>query len=159
AYWEDDADFSLDWHVRHTALPGQAGKADLQRLVSLLASTPLDHARPLWQFHLVERYQGGSALVARIHHCYADGIALIQVLLSLTDTTPRAAPGSALSKAWLKRDGERVTSRFFDPARAGLDRAVALGSKALGKGMELYQNPTLAAVLAREGGEIARELA
>ena len=159
AHWEDDEDFDLDWHVRLTALPGRAGKNELQKLASLLASTPLDHSKPLWQFHLVERYDGGSALVSRIHHCYADGIALIQVLLSLTDASPRPEHEAALPKVWLKHDGARVTSRFFDPALAGFDRAMKLGGKAFDKGLELYQNPSLAGVLAREGGEIARELA
>ena len=42
-------------------------------------STPLDFSKPMWQFHLVEDYQGGSAVILRIHHCYADGIALIHV--------------------------------------------------------------------------------
>jgi WS/DGAT/MGAT family acyltransferase len=44
----------------------------------------------LWEFHFVENYDGRSALVARIHHCYADGIALMGVLLSLTDASPSA---------------------------------------------------------------------
>ena len=74
------------------ALPGTAGKQELQALVSRLASTPLDPARPLWQFHLVENFAGGSALIARIHHCYADGIALVQVLLSMTDAAPNGPP-------------------------------------------------------------------
>src|SRR5258708_6479866 len=52
---------------------------------------PVVSARPLWQFHVVENYAGGSALVARIHHCYADGIALIQVMLSMTDTTAKGS--------------------------------------------------------------------
>ena len=159
AYWEDDDELDLDRHVRTIALPGKGGKKGLQKLVSLLASTPLEPGRPLWQFHLVERYDGGSALIARIHHCYADGMALVQVLLSLTDTSPEPRPGSALPKAWLKRDGERVARRLLDPARAGLDRAMKLGGKALQKGVEIYQNPSLAAVLALEGGAIARELA
>jgi diacylglycerol O-acyltransferase / wax synthase len=62
AVWQDDADFELDWHVRLTALPGRAGKQELERFVSSLASTPLDKTKPLWQFHLVESYLGGSAL-------------------------------------------------------------------------------------------------
>ena len=99
ATWQDDAHFDLDWHVRESALPGRAGKKSLERFVSELASSPLDPGKPLWQFHLVERYDGGSALVARIHHCYADGIALVQVLLSLTDTSPNPAKGSDLAKA------------------------------------------------------------
>jgi diacylglycerol O-acyltransferase len=47
--------------------------------------TPLDPRHPLWQFHLVEDYDGGSAIIARIHHCIGDGIALISVMLSITD--------------------------------------------------------------------------
>ncbi len=86
AVWQDDEHFDLDWHVRLSALPARGStpaseKRALEKFVSQLASTPLDKGRPLWQFHLVERYQGGSALAVRIHHCYADGLALIQVLL------------------------------------------------------------------------------
>ncbi|MFN3842701.1 MAG: WS/DGAT/MGAT family O-acyltransferase [Rehaibacterium terrae] len=154
AVWEEDPDFDIDAHVRLTALPGRGGKRELERLVSQLASTPLDKTKPLWQFHLVERYDGGSALISRIHHCYADGIALVQVLLSLTDTERRAKKGSDLRRAWLKDDHARVAQRV-----GALDRYVKLGGKVLEKGMEMYRDPTLGMVLAREGSEIVRELA
>jgi diacylglycerol O-acyltransferase len=36
-------------------------------------------------------YQGGSALMVRIHHCIADGIALISVTMSLVDGGAAAA--------------------------------------------------------------------
>lgn len=153
ASWQTDEDFDLDWHVQLTALPGRGGKRGLERFVSQLASSPLDHSRPLWQFHLIERYDGGSALVARIHHSYADGIALVQVLLSLTDTTREPAKGSDLAHAWLKTDGAEVARRV-----GAVDRYMKLGSRALEKGMEMYRDPTLAGMLAKEGGEIAREL-
>ena len=153
ATWQDDAHFDLDWHVRESALPGRADKKSLERFVSELASSPLDPGKPLWQFHLVERYDGGSALVARIHHCYADGIALVQVLLSLTDTSPNPAKGSDLAKAWLKQDGAEVARRV-----GAVDRYMKLGGKVLGQGMAMVQDPSLAGVLAKEGGEIAREL-
>lgn len=158
AHWEDDEDFDLDWHVRLTALPGKADKAALENLVSLLASTGLDHSKPLWQFHLVERYNGGSAVIARIHHCYADGIALVQVLLSLTDVSREPKPGADLPRAWLKDDGHKITKRFFDPAVEQFDRAVKMGGKVMEKSLEMYRDPGLAGVLAKEGGEIAREL-
>src|SRR3954469_16149952 len=90
AWWETPESFDIAAHVVPARLPGRAGKRELERFVSELASTPLDPARPLWQFHLVEDFAGGSALVARIHHCYADGIALIQVMLSMTDVRPDA---------------------------------------------------------------------
>ena len=153
ASWETDEDLDLDWHLQLTALPGRGGKRALERLVSQLASTPLDTGRPLWQFHLVERYDGGSALIARIHHSYADGIALVQVLLSLTDTTREPARGSNLQQAWLKQDGADVARRV-----GAAERYMKLGTRVMEKGMEMYRDPSLAAVLAKEGGEIAREL-
>lgn len=85
-YWEDDPDFDLERHVHRVALPRPGGRRELQELVSDLASTPLDPARPMWQFHLIESYRGRrSALVVRLHHCYADGAALMGVLLALTE--------------------------------------------------------------------------
>ena len=153
ASWQTDDDLDLDWHVHLTALPGRGGKRALERLVSQLASTPLDAGRPLWQFHLIERYDGGSAVIIRIHHCYADGIALVQVLLSLTDTTREPAKGKDLARAWLKQDGAEVARRV-----GAVDKYMQLGSKVVEKGMEMYRDPSLAAVLAKEGGEIAREL-
>ncbi|MBS0463426.1 MAG: wax ester/triacylglycerol synthase family O-acyltransferase [Proteobacteria bacterium] len=154
ATWEEDGDFVLDWHVRLSALPGRAGKRELERFVSNLASTPLDQSKPLWQFHLIESYRGGSALVARIHHCYADGIALVQVLLSLTDAS--AEPETQGQSAWLDEVKAREPQGSFERYRK-------LGGKMLARGVQmgakLYEDPSLAAVLAHEGKEIARELA
>jgi len=70
------------------SLPGRAATKELQKVVSRLASQPLDPAKPWWQFHLVDNFTAGSALIARIHHCYADGIALVRVLMSMTDAKP-----------------------------------------------------------------------
>ena len=153
AWWETDRDFDIDWHIRLTALPGRAGKKELERLTSQLASTPLDQTKPLWQFHLVERYGGGSALITRIHHCYADGIALVQVLLSLTDTSSEPKPSERLEKAWLKKDHAPVAKRV-----GRIDRYMKLGSQMLERGMDLYRDPTMAALMANEGVEIAREV-
>ena len=47
AFWQTDNDLDLDWHVQLTALPGKGGKRALERMVSQLASTPLDTGRPL----------------------------------------------------------------------------------------------------------------
>ena len=84
-YWERDPYFDLDRHVHRTALPGAAGRDELKERVSTLMSVPLDREKPLWEMELVEDYLGGSALIIRLHHCIADGMALLQVLLSLTD--------------------------------------------------------------------------
>jgi WS/DGAT/MGAT family acyltransferase len=88
--WEDDPDFDLDLHLHHTALPAPGDRAALQELVADLTAQPLDRSRPLWHWYLVDGYGSGSAIVARMHHCIADGIALARVLLSLTDAEPDA---------------------------------------------------------------------
>lgn len=89
-HWEDDPDFDLTHHVRRAALPEPGDQATLQAFVSDWMSVPLDRQRPLWQFHLIENYGQGSALLARLHHSIADGIALMRVLLSLTDDSREA---------------------------------------------------------------------
>ena len=92
AVWVESEQFDIDDHIVSVALPAPAGQAELEALVGELASTPFNPGRPLWSFHLVERYCGGSAIIVRIHHCYADGIALVRVLLSLADGKGRG-PG------------------------------------------------------------------
>jgi len=160
AVWQTDADFDLDWHVKLAALPGRADNNELEKFASELASTPLDHARPLWQFQLIENYADGvSVLISRIHHCYADGLALVQVMLSLTDAAPNPEKRKELTKVWQPKDQGSVFERLLQPARAGLAKAIEFGSKALDKGGELMRDPALAAAIAKEGGEITRELA
>lgn len=161
AYWEIDRDFDLGWHVRRTALPGAAGRAELQEFVSQLASTPLDHSKPLWQFHLVENYADGPALVSRIHHCNADGLALVQVLLSLTDATPD--PPRAARHHREPGAGGTVFQRLLEPARLlSWSQAAELGSKAWEKLLGFVSQPQQLLELAKTGatelGEITGEL-
>ena len=89
--WEEDPSFDLDNHLKLVQLPAPGSKAQLQDLASDLMSRPLDFSRPLWMFHVVEGYEGGGALIVRLHHCIADGVTLVRVLLSLTDATADAS--------------------------------------------------------------------
>ncbi|HEV7489527.1 MAG TPA: wax ester/triacylglycerol synthase family O-acyltransferase [Rhodanobacteraceae bacterium] len=159
AWWETDEDFDIDWHVRIAALPGARDKQALETFVSELTSTPLDHSKPLWQFHVIENYLGGGVLIARIHHCYADGLALVQVLLSLTDTAARPKAHAELAKTWLKRDRGGVLERLLEPTHGGLQKLLAAGEKTWGKIAGMLADPSVAAEFAREGSEITRELA
>lgn len=85
AFWGDDRGFVLDRHVEHLRLPGSGGDTALRAWLGQLMATPLPSERPPWQVFLVDGLDEGSVVVARIHHCIADGIALVQLLLSLTD--------------------------------------------------------------------------
>ena len=83
--WVDDAGFALADHVSRTRLPAPGDQGALQRTASDLAGRPLRKDRPLWELHLLDGYGDGGALLLRTHHAIADGAALMQVLLSLTD--------------------------------------------------------------------------
>ncbi len=85
--WVPDRLFDLNAHVHSVALPAPGGDAELRSLVGDLMSSPLDMSRPLWDAHLIENYHDGGVMLTRIHHCIADGTALVQVLLGLTSTT------------------------------------------------------------------------
>ena len=87
--WVDDPDFDLSRHLVRTTLPAPGGQDALQRFVEARMQEPLDREHPMWRFHLVDGFRGGSsALMARFHHSLADGMALAEVLLSLTDAEP-----------------------------------------------------------------------
>lgn len=160
AYWIDDRDFDIYAHVRRAALPGLADKAELEEYVSDLASTPLNQSRPLWQFHYIENFTGGPVVVTRIHHCYADGIALVQVMLTLTDSTPEPRPSEADAETWKRnRTTESgIFRRLTEPAREGIDLAVHWAFKAVEEGLRIIQEPERAGRYAAEVTEIVREL-
>ncbi len=82
--FEPDPLFDLSNHVHRIAAPSPGDDAALAELTSELASAPLNPARPLWDLHVVGLREG-SALIARIHHCIADGVALVRVLLGIVD--------------------------------------------------------------------------
>jgi diacylglycerol O-acyltransferase / wax synthase len=91
--WEDDPDFALEHHMHHLALPAPGDRAALQELVGDLMTQPLDRNRPLWHTYMVDGFGDGAAIIHRMHHCIADGVALARVMLSMTDAQPDAGIG------------------------------------------------------------------
>jgi diacylglycerol O-acyltransferase / wax synthase len=164
AWWVEDESFDIGWHLQEVDLPGKAGKRELQALVSRLASTALEFDRPLWRFHLVRNYAGGTALIMRVHHCYADGIALVQVMLSLTHPTARGS--LALRREEIQpaaADEGDFWAQVLKPVTHALGGAVNLGKGLLEQGRSLAANPQLAAgamqEVTRKGADFAGELA
>lgn len=93
-HWKDEPGFSLDHHLERLRLPQPAGIAELRALIGNLLSKPMDLEHSPWRVYLVDGLPGGTALVTRIHHCMGDGFALMQILLSIADAGPEAAPPS-----------------------------------------------------------------
>jgi diacylglycerol O-acyltransferase / wax synthase len=97
--WQDDLAFDLAAHVRSVRIDVDAGaeagdEAALMAYVSALMGTPLDLRHSPWTLTLAQ-VGDRSAVIARLHHCLADGIALAGVLLSLVDPHPGSAAAPA----------------------------------------------------------------
>ncbi len=158
-YWQDDEFFDIKGHVRRVALPGAANYDELQDFISDLASTPLDKSKPLWQFHIVENYDKGPVLVSRIHHCYADGIALIQVLLSMTSTSREKSLNltpESNNKEHHRKLG--VLNSVVNPAKKQFNNSIKIANQIKDIGIEALLNPSLIEKGVTEMTDIAAEL-
>ncbi len=164
-YWETDTHFETSNHIRRVGLPGARGKEELKEFVSNLVSTPMDPTKPMWDVHLVDEYRGGSAVILRYHHCYADGIALIQVVLSMTDAAPDQAVAEARPLARKKishEDDETLGDIFrhlFHPVGAAVSHAVKAGRDLLEEGVDMVLHPAETMGYARQGLGFAAEAA
>jgi diacylglycerol O-acyltransferase len=147
-FWEDDPDFDLSYHLQRATLRPPGDQAALQDVVSLLVSTPLDLSRPLWQFHLLEGYAECCALVLRFHHSIGDGMALIHVILSLTDSDPDAP--------WPEIEPQPPQPRPHK--RAGMPSAAVM-SRFVREGLDLWGEPSRLGDLGQLGREAAADLA
>ncbi|MFM7507740.1 MAG: wax ester/triacylglycerol synthase family O-acyltransferase, partial [Rubrivivax sp.] len=166
AQWVDDESFDIDRHVLPMTLERRAGESErqaLQRACGELAATPLDPQRPLWQFHLVEHYEGGSAMVARVHHCIGDGIALISVMMSITDggaDPPRRRRKIASVEA---HEPDWLADAVLKPLTELTIKAIGMYGSGVGRSMEVLANPAqplLSSVgMARSGLQVAQDVA
>ncbi|MCA9980560.1 MAG: wax ester/triacylglycerol synthase family O-acyltransferase, partial [Anaerolineales bacterium] len=126
-----------------TALPAPGDKAMLQEFVSNWMSTPLDFSKPPWHMLVVDTAEG-SILFSRLHHCIGDGIALVQVMLSMTDFEPNPDPAvwQALApKPKEKKPPQSALTRITKPVTAvwGASRRVA--GTVVSESMETLNNP------------------
>jgi len=150
--WEEDEHFNLRSHFQRVALPEPGGKEELQEMVSTLMSTPLDFSKPLWQFQFIENYRGGCALVARIHHCIADGIALVRVLLDMTDDSPGTARTRPRRRRTRPLGGGYWLPEVVNDALYSVRKATGT---LVGEGLETLLQPSRAVDAARQGATAA----
>jgi diacylglycerol O-acyltransferase len=155
-YWVEDRGFDIKRHIKRARLPGKGGKAALQRYVAELAASPLNPGHPLWQFTVVEDYEGGAAVISRFHHAVADGMALIAVLLSLTDASPDGQPAIDLHHE--EPDAEDSPFGLFAPVQHAVKLGVKLSQRAVKEGMSVAAEPAKALKYVRGGLGVAAEL-
>ena len=98
-YWVDDADFDLEYHVRHIALPKPGDWRQFCIQASRIHARPLDLSRPLWEIYVVEGLDsllelpaGSFALLTKVHHAAVDAEGGSRIAMLLHDTTAKVSP-------------------------------------------------------------------
>ena len=121
--WVDDPNFSIDFHVRHTALPNRKSRDPFNAFISRCLSQRLDRGKPLWELWMVSGLPKKQwALVSKVHYAIIDGVSGTDVLGLLADDiesngasahrmpTPLPGPTTLLTDA--------VTDLLFDPVES-----------------------------------------
>lgn len=106
AYWVEDEDFDLRFHMRHLALPKPGSWVQFREQVSRLVSRPLDMTRPPWEMTVIEGLDnikglppGCFATVLKIHHCAIDGESGVGLATVLHQDSPDK-PVAVLEDNW-----------------------------------------------------------
>jgi diacylglycerol O-acyltransferase / wax synthase len=164
AQWFKDDAFDITRHVLPLQLAcaeGQSQRAALQALCGELAATKLDPQHPLWQFHLIEDYEGGSAMVARIHHCIGDGIALTAVMMSITDggaDPPRRGRRPSADHDH-DHDGDWLANAVLKPLTGLAVKALGMYGDGVAKSLEALSSPQQGGMdLARVGMQALKDV-
>ncbi len=128
--WVDDEHFSLDRHVRHTALPHPGTAEQLREFAAHVFGRRLDRGQPLWEVWVVEGLEEDRwALVTKVHHCMIDGIAgvdLLKILLSPIPDTIVAEPDDYEARP-APPPAQLVIDEFWRRTRSTLDASRSVG--------------------------------
>jgi diacylglycerol O-acyltransferase len=90
--WDYDPDFDIRNHMSEVTLK-HGSDAELKALAGKIFSKVMDRQHPLWEMTLVRGLKGNrTALIVRMHHCLADGIAGVGIMSLFLDASPVAPP-------------------------------------------------------------------
>jgi diacylglycerol O-acyltransferase len=94
--WRENCPVDLGYHVRPLHLPTRGGRRELDDAIAGLIAKPLDRARPLWEIYVVDGLADGRlAVVTKIHHALADGVASANLLAAAFDRQENICSGAA----------------------------------------------------------------
>ncbi|MEO6775708.1 MAG: wax ester/triacylglycerol synthase family O-acyltransferase [Kofleriaceae bacterium] len=127
-FWDDDKDFELDYHLRHSALPRPGRIRELLSLVSRLHGTLMDRTRPLWEVNLIEGLADGRvALYVKVHHAMFDGVAAMKMMTHLLTPDPKEFRPPIWAQVHDKRDRTDKPAGEHSPGL--LERALKMGAE------------------------------
>ena len=87
--WRENCEVDLEYHIRPYRVDSPGGRRELDDAVGKIASTPLDRSRPLWEMYFIEGLADGRiAVLGKIHHALADGVASANLMARGMDLMP-----------------------------------------------------------------------
>lgn len=112
--WDYDPGFDIRNHMREVSLK-HGSDAELKALAGNILGQVMDRQHPLWEMTLVRGLKGTrSALIARMHHCLADGIGGVGIMSLLMDASP-VAPNLPKHRTQVRVPAPRAAvSQFMD---------------------------------------------
>jgi diacylglycerol O-acyltransferase / wax synthase len=115
--WREHCEVDLDYHIRSMRLPEPGGRRELDDAIGRIASTPLDRDRPLWEMYFVEGLADDRvAVVGKIHHALADGVASANLMARGMDLLPTPESGPQITDPAPTKP-QLVRSAFVDHLR------------------------------------------
>jgi len=136
-FWEEDDEFELDWHLRHSALPRPGRIRELLALVSRLHGVLMDRSRPLWEMNIIEGLADGRvAVYVKLHHALFDGVAATKMLASTLSADPKDMRPPAWAQATRRSEpraevpaaARKLLDPLFKAVKLGKDIAPGIGS-------------------------------
>ncbi len=84
--WVEHKGFDMSHHIHRAAIPHPGDDETLFRFVADVMERRLDRERPLWECWIIEGLTDDRwAMLMKIHHCIADGIATMHIFSGLSD--------------------------------------------------------------------------
>lgn len=129
-FWEEDVDFELDYHLRHSALPKPGRIRELLSLVSRLHGTLMDRTRPLWEIHIIEGLADKRvAMYAKVHHALFDGVAAMRMMQAVLSEDPREVRPPLWAQERRRRIAEGAEVPEPAPPPSLMERALQAGAE------------------------------
>ncbi len=138
--WMDAPAFDIAHHVRATTLPSPGTEASLKVLCAELMARPLRRDRPLWEIWLIDGLEGGRvAMLEKLHHSMADGLAGVELVTVLFDLDRHPARAESSPRPWNPTPPPRERSVIAHD----LGRRAAVPLHLAANGIELLRHPVI----------------
>jgi diacylglycerol O-acyltransferase len=147
-HWQEAGSIDIRQHVfYHKLRKGHNDRKALYGLVAQLHTPMLDRSRPLWEMHVIDGlHDGRFALYQKMHHAYADGVAMTHWIAEALAPSP---DDRKFTPIWAIRHGGQSTKR----KRLGQEM---LWEQLVGTSLQAFGMARLAAMLFLESIKLTK---